>query len=74
MKKVIPAIAITALSMMFFSCKKVYNCTCTDGASVKSVRTLDKQKKSDAQAECNALSGPAVKGTTTVNLKCSLSR
>lgn len=74
MKKVVPAIALTLFATMLFSCRKVYTCTCTDGGTIKSTRTLDKQKKKDAQAECNALSGPTVKGTTTVNIKCSLSR
>ncbi|GAA4461401.1 hypothetical protein GCM10023093_05990 [Nemorincola caseinilytica] len=74
MKKVIPAISITVFAMMFFSCKKVYTCTCTNGATVISTRTLDKQKKKDAEAECGALSGPTVKGTTTVDLKCTLGR
>ena len=72
MKKLIPALMTMLLAITFGSCKKVYTCTCTDGGSVKNTRELDKSKKKDAQAACNALSGPTVVGTKTVTLKCSL--
>ncbi len=72
MKKLIPSILTMTLAIAFASCKKVYTCTCTDGASVKNMREMDRSRKKDAQAACNALSGPTVVGTKTVTLKCSL--
>jgi hypothetical protein len=72
MKKLIPAFMTMVLAISFGSCRKVYTCTCTDGGSVKNVREMDKGKKKDAQAACNALSGPTLIGTKTVTLKCSL--
>ncbi len=73
MKHVV-SVALLLLVIGSVSCKKVYTCTCSDGANVKYERTLDKQKKKDAKAECQALSGTTVSGTTTVELKCSLTR
>lgn len=72
MKKIVPCVVLMCSVMLTSSCKRVYTCTCSDGAKVKSVRTLDKQKKRDAQAECDALSGTTISGTTTVTLKCTL--
>lgn len=72
MKKIVPGIILLSSIVLASSCRRVYTCTCSDGAKVKSVRTLDKQKKRDAQAECDALSGTTVNGTTTVTLKCTL--
>lgn len=72
MKKLIPAVVAMLCITVLFSCRRVYTCTCSDGAKVKSVRTLDKQKKRDAQAECDAMSGTVVSGTTTVTMKCTL--
>lgn len=72
MKRIITSLILLASISFISSCRRVYTCTCSDGAKVKSVRTLDKQKKRDAQAECDALSGTTVNGTTTVTLKCTL--
>jgi hypothetical protein len=69
MKKLLIPIAFSMLtSLALTSCKKDYNCTCTDSIAGTTVVSIPNSKKSDAQDACDVLSS----GEQLIGGSCSL--
>ena len=56
MKKVLGIVAIALFALSFASCKKDYNCTCTDSVGTVTTIAYTKVKKADAEDACSTSS------------------